>query len=171
VTYEDAIRLVGATAAVYPSMSERDLIPVARAWSLVLGDMPYALAERACLRHVNMSKFFPTPAEVREHAAALTPTNLPDAELAWGEVLRSMQKVGYLRSPEWSHPAIEDTVKAMWGNWSSACQSVRVDNLGVDRAQFVRMYGTISKRQREAQVLPPMLQSAVGQLLRLGVPK
>jgi len=167
MNHEEAIRLVGSVAAVYPSMSERDLIPVARAWSLVLGDMPYDLAEKACLRHVNMSKFFPTPAEVREHAAALTPTGLPDAEVAWGEVLRSMQKVGYLRSPEWSHPAIEDTMKAMWGTWTNACQSVRVDNLGVDRAQFVRMYATISKRQREAQVLPPMLQEAVKGLMRL----
>jgi hypothetical protein len=167
LNHEEAILLVGSTAAVYPSMSERDLVPIARAWSLVLGDMPYQLAEKACLRHVNLSKFFPTPAELREHAAALMPTSLPDAEVAWGEVLRSLQKVGSYRKPEWTHPAIEETVKHMWGSWANACATVQVDNLGVDRAQFVRMYTTVSKRQREAQVLPPMLQAQVGKLLRL----
>lgn len=163
----DAIELYALASAAYPRLQEvaPDLIQATISlWASMLADLPKELAQAALQRHISMSRFPPTIAEIREHAAAIVPSELPLAEAAWGEVVKQMQRVGYMGTPQWSHPLIGDAVDRLWGSWKRACESSMIETAGVDRAQFCRMFETLSKRHREDRLLPPVVREFTAQL-------
>lgn len=179
MTKSEVIKLIGVATACFPSMmsKEVDLRPAAEAWYAMLGDMDYPLAEAALKKVIATAKFFPTIAEIREAAASLTPTDMPDGERAWDEFLREKRNHGYLDAPQslrtpgdsgivsfrepwdFSHPAIGATVKAMYGSWQASYETMQDEMLGVDRKHFIDMFKTITKRQREMTQLPTSVQN------------
>jgi hypothetical protein len=87
----------------------------------------------------------------------------PDVDNAWAEVLTSIRRYGRYGVPRkgggydavtWSHPAIEDVVRSM--GWLSLCDS---DNIAADRAHFLKLYETASKRHKRSvsEVAAPAL--------------
>jgi hypothetical protein len=176
----DAIELYAVASAAYPRLQEQapELMQATISlWTSMLGDLPKELAMVALQRHISMSRFSPTVAEIREHAAAIVPTEIPLGEAAWMEVLKRIQRVGYTGTPTWSHPLIGEAVERMWGNWQNACASVMTETIGVDRAQYCRMFETLTKRHREDRMLPPAVReftaklaakTGTGQPFRLG---
>lgn len=164
MTKQDAIKLVAAAVSCFPNLMERDMKPTAQVWFDMLNDLDYTLAQAALMKVLSTARFFPTVAEIREAAASLMPSDVPQAEIAWGEVVRAVQKVGYMRTPEWSHPVIGGVVQAMYGSWKSCCETMQVDTAGVDRRQFLDMYATLSRRTREDALLPPMVKALAASL-------
>lgn len=163
----ETVELFAVASAAYPRLQEiaPDLMQATiNLWASMLADLSKELALAALQRHISTSRFPPTIAELREQAAAIVPTDLPLAEAAWGEVLKQMQKVGYMGTPEWSHPLIGQAVDRLWGNWKRACESSMIETAGVDRAQFCRMFETLSKRHREDRLLPPVVREFTAQL-------
>ncbi len=96
-------------------------------------------------------RFAPGPGQVRKRALEMVGSQVPSADEALAEVYRQIAAVGYLGLPEWSHPAIGDTVAAM-GGWLALCAS---EDHMADRAHFLRLYGTVERRHATAALMPP----------------
>lgn len=177
MTEQETLKLIGLAMMCYPKWLENatkeTLEPMKATWHRMLGDLEFEVAEAALAKHVGLSKFPPTIHEIREAAASLLPTSIPDAEEAWGEVWKAISKYGYTRPPEslkspdptqtfvvfsdpwdFSHPVIGQAAKAMWGSWTAACRECETETAGVQRGQFMRVYATVTRRQREAKLLP-----------------
>lgn len=134
-------------AAVYAEMLS-DLDP---------GDV--AEAVRVCCQ--TGGRFLPTISELRS-VVAESRCSLPDADVAWGEVLRAIRRVGRYRIPSWSSQAVADAVEAI--GWQALCDTANQD---VTRAHFARAYTSTRRRAIEAeQTGQPLLGTA--QRLQIG---
>ena len=189
MTKTEVVKLMAVAVSCFPSMMERDMKATAEGWFQMLGDLDYNIATAALKTVLATAKFFPSVAEIREAAVSLMPNELPPVESAWGEVLRAMQAHGHMKAPQcmkssdetptmmvfsepwdFSNPLIGETVKQMWGSWRNACEAVQTDTLGVDRAQFTKMYSTVAGRKKELAQLPPAvreLASGLADMLKL----
>ncbi len=96
-------------------------------------------------------RFAPGPGQVRKRALEMVGEQVPSADEALSEVYRQIASSGYLRVPEWTHPAIGDTVAAM-GGWTALCAS---EDAMADRAHFLRLYGTVTRRHETTALMPP----------------
>lgn len=168
MTQDECARLLATAMLAYPNwlrdIGETRMAAMVATWHRMLQDIDYQLADAALAKHVATSQYPPSIAELRSAALSLLPSEFPDAEEAWGEVVHHLQRTGYTRTPEWSHPIIGRCVQAMWGSWANACASIMTETVNVDRAQFLRMYQTMTKREREAALLPAPIRELVGML-------
>lgn len=96
-------------------------------------------------------RFAPGPGQLRKQALEMLGEQVPTADEALAEVHRQIAACGYVRVPEWTHPAIGDTVAAM-GGWAALCAS---EDHMADRAHFLRLYGTVGRRHETAALAPP----------------
>lgn len=160
MTRAEVIKLLGAAAIAYPRTDRDDTTKAmtVELWLRMLGDLPYAVAEAALMRHISLSQWPPTIADLRSGAAALEPGAPLDGETAWGEVLKAMRQVGYARTPQWSSPLIATAMDRLWGGWSNACQSVQSDDLPTWHAQWLKLWQTLTKRDEERRLLPPQVR-------------
>lgn len=159
----DALKLVAVAASAFPGMQQKDLRATAELWAELLGDLDYRLAEAALARVLLTAKYFPTIAEIREAAMEIKQPEggLPSPESAWEEVLQQVRKVGWIGEPKWSHPAVGRAALALHGSWQQLCASLTEDSLAADRAHFMRIYASLTQRERDAATLPPALREAV----------
>lgn len=168
MTREECAKLLAMAAVAYPKwlekLDENRMAAMVEVWHRMLGDIDYKLADAALAKHVATNPYPPSIAELRSAALSLLPSEFPDAEEAWGEVVHHLQKTGYMGNPQWSHPVIGRCVQAMWGSWANACASVMTETLGVDRGQFLKLYATLTKREREAALLPAPVKELAGML-------
>lgn len=123
-------------------------------WSDMLGDLEAGLV-RAALGSLSGREFFPPLGIVRDTAALLQNQidgvpSVPDVDQAWDEVTWALQHVGRREPPQWTHPAIAATVRAL--NWNEICNC---GELGVMRGQFARLYETCKGRVERERVPPP----------------
>lgn len=84
---------------------------------------------------------------------------IPGVEVAFAEVLALIRQRGYTRPPaagDWSHPAIAAAVDAI--GWSALCQS---ENIGIERAHFLKLYGSATSRAAERAAIPAELAATV----------
>jgi hypothetical protein len=139
-----------------PVMAEHEAIWI-RAWLDQLEDLPAELVLRAVAALANRDHP-PKPGQLRTAACQLqnqldgVPA-VPDVDEAWDAVTWAAQYVGRYQTPEWPHPAIAATVKAI--GWVEICNS---ENLSVLRGQFARLYETCKGRvERESVPAPPAL--------------
>lgn len=136
----EATKLVVFMRAAFPRVE----IPeeTARLYAVSLLDVDREAATRAVSKLVvNSGRFFPTIAELREQIADAAGAGVPDADRAWGEVMRAVSKFGAYRSPVFSHPAIAATVESL--TWREICAS---DNVPALRAHFGKAYEAAKKR-------------------------
>jgi len=144
--------LMGGLTSAYPRQTlNAENIEI---YGVFLCDLDFDLAKMAVMRHVASSKFFPTIAEIREAAQKNVDTT-PGLTEAWGEVSRAISHVGFYGSPEFSHEAITQTVTAI--GWQYMCQT-ELNDMGILRAQFLRLYEAKIKAAREQKVLAPLIK-------------
>ncbi len=92
-----------------------------------------------CFAH---KEIYPTTniiAHIR-HYALTDPDRKTSAE-AWGKILRQVSSVGSYGTPEFSSPKIKQAVECV--GWRDICMS---ENIGVERAHFMRAYDGIIGR-------------------------
>jgi hypothetical protein len=159
LTLEESAKLVYMAASVFPGKQDTDLKLTAKAWMMILNDIPYKIAEAALIKVLSTAKFFPVPADIREAANSFTP-GLPTAEEAWLEVYHNARVNGIYRPSEWSSKVIKEAVDGI--GWRNICYS---ENLGVERAHFMRIYGTLKKRQEDNILNEKVLKLTGGQAL------
>jgi len=156
VKRSEVAKLLAVIVAAYPSFDVDDARD--RIWFEMLGDLDYQLACAAVRRHLAISRFAPTIAEIREQVAAIAnPDRLTAAE-AWGELMQAVRRHGYYRPAEGMASLSEATrrVAEMIG-WREINMCEQVDVL---RGQFLRMYEQVQGRMEREAVLPLVLRPA-----------
>jgi hypothetical protein len=156
---QEVIRLLAIATANFPTMQERDMKPTAVLWEQALSDMPYEVAEKAILKVLSTSKFFPTVAEIRDAGIQLTQPRSIDAIEAWGLIIQAIRKYG-MYDQEKAMQSLPSDVEAMVRRftWRELCLNENPDIL---RAQFRMAWETQSKREREYSVLPSSVREMI----------
>lgn len=146
------ITLLGIATANFPNMQTKDMQPTAVLWEKVLNDMDYPTAEKALIKVLSTSRFFPTVADIREAATQITKPRLIDAMEAWNLIVQAIRKFGMYRQKE-GLESLPDDVRAMANRftWRELCLNENPDTL---RAQFRMAWETQSKRENEMRQLP-----------------
>jgi hypothetical protein len=155
LTLEESAKLVYMAASVFPTKQDTDLKLTAKAWMMILSDIPYKIAEAALIKVLSTTKFFPVPADIREAAISFIP-GPPSAEEAWKEVRKYItsgsNSIRYQYNgerPEWSHEIIKTTADQI-GVWDM----FNCENMNVLMGQFIKMYNKnleISKDKIETE--------------------
>lgn len=166
VNRKEIINLLGIATANFPNLQQKEMKPTAVLWEKALSDISYDIAEKAVIKVLSTSKFFPTIAEIREAVAQITQPRTLDAMEAWGLIGDAIRKYGFYRQKEAMESLPED-VRAMVKRftWRELCLSETPDIL---RAQFRMAWETQSKRTKELMALPTeirlMLQDSTKEL-------
>lgn len=156
---KEIINLLGIATANFPNMQERDMKPTAILWEKSLSDIPYDIAEKALIKVLATSKFFPTIAEIREAAADITQPRTMDAIEAWGLVIKAIRRYGSHRESEAIASLPEDVAQMVKRfGWRELCLNENPDTL---RAQFRMAWETQSKRENDMRLLPTDIKNAI----------
>lgn len=152
-------KLIGYATANFPNMQEKDMRPTAVLWEKMLSDIPYPLAEKALQKVLSTAKFFPTIADIREAAVAISQPLPMTAAEAWGQVMDAINKFGSYRAREameWLSPEVSAMVKRF--GFVDICRSEQID---VIRGQFIKLWESQSKREKEMSALPAPIRELV----------
>lgn len=158
----EAASVVAAIAAAFPQWpASKETV---RVYADLLGDLSHADV-MAALRDLLLTEDrWPTVASIRRSVANRAGVLAPSAMQAWGEVTRQADTVGRTGRPRWSHPALEEAVKAI--GWYEICMSTNPETL---RSQFTRMYEDAQRRfDRGVLTEPGRLSLDAGGTDRLG---
>lgn len=156
MTRLETANLLGVLAAFYPhwDLTEATI----EAWHEMLCDLPYQVARAALKRVLARSPRFPAVADIRQEAAAIMRPDLVSPEEAWALVAAAVDQYGYYRECEALEVLPELVRRAARAiGWEQIC----LDQPGVVRAQFVRIYEGLARREQEATVIPPALRALV----------
>lgn len=121
-------------------------------WFNALQDIPYEAAEAFFQKWIQVNKWSPTIAEIRQGVVEMTTEGVPDWGQAWEEVQRAISRFGYPRPEEAlasMSPATREAVKHI--GFENICASEEPETT---RAQFRSTYETTAKRYREDACLP-----------------
>ena len=151
-TIEDIALIVSVISVAYPNFSPSE--NTVEVYYQTLKDIDAELLKAATLQAVSEPgrKFAPSVGEIRGTIIEIrkATNGIPDSYQAWTEVKRAMVDVGSYRNPEFSNPAIVETVQAF--GWKNLCLS---ENEVADRAHFIKAYEQIVKRiEADANYLP-----------------
>jgi hypothetical protein len=154
--------------AAYPQHAERlkdaQLADMAEVWTTDLADLPANLLTMACKNHRERSQWLPSIAEIRASAVSLMRQSSPadqDWNEAWAELQRQILRVGYIGVPEWTNPALAETVKTL-GGWRAVCMNE--DPEGVARAQFRDVYSIVISRMERKVTQSPEVRAFVASM-------
>lgn len=141
-------------------------------WHELMGDVPFELILVAIKKYMleDTSSFAPAIGKIRSMCLeTATPQLAVTSGEAWGEVTRAISNYGGYREIEAlasMSPITKRTVKAM--NWQEICQC---EDLGIMRAQFMRMYDSYKQREVQDKLIPcnmrPLLQSFIKDIPQL----
>jgi hypothetical protein len=164
MTLDESSRLVAQLAAAFPNaVIQRE---TAQVYSAALADLDPDAAQRAIVRIIATSRFFPSIAEIRSLVAEEA-CGLPDAEQAWLEVAAAVRAFDDSDRetwwPEWSAPIIGEALLGVGSLWSLSISS----NPSADRAQFARIYNSLRRRQVETVALGELCAPSGGGRLQL----
>jgi len=149
---KEIINLLGIATANFPTLQQKEMKPTAILWEKSLADMSYDVAEKALIKVLSTSKFFPTIAEIREAAAQITQPRTLDAMEAWGLIVQAIRKYGMYRQKE-GLESLPEEVRNMANRftWRELCLNENPDTM---RAQFRMAWETQSKRTNELKAIP-----------------
>lgn len=128
-----------------------------------LVDFDLEAAVNGAAKWIARGKGFPLISELREACAVAGGDGVPDADLAFREVLRAVSRWGAYGEPKWSHPAIEAAVESI--GWREVCLS---DNAPALRAHFAKSYEAAKKRTtdpKHAQLVAGVVKDLKQQLV------
>lgn len=135
-------------------------------WQKYTDDIADDLLSAASKTVITESTFFPKVAEVRKMAFTLQKDglNLPDAEAAWGFLLRWMRATSYIlgkdgvaRKKPPLPPPIQRAVEYLGG----VDEIGRSDNPVADRARFIEAYRRVMERAEHQVTMLPEVRKLV----------
>lgn len=169
MTGDDVVKLLWTVKATWPTFQvlEGDLLAAqVQAWGGLLGEFDYPTAAAAvAVLAAHGREFAPAPGQLRQALLAAAGALAPDVDGALSEVHQQIRRVGYLGSPEWSHPAIAATVQAL-GGWAEVCASTNPEAF---RAHFRQLYAPAAARENHDVLTPPAHRAALGAGSRLAL--
>ena len=163
-TKQQIDKCLAALAVAYPHYDKQQANPdlARQIFHRILQDIHGALLEAATMQWLSMARpFHPSPGELRDMALQLITRSEPGADEAWSEVLRQMRNPGYYGIPQWSTERIAKTMEA-FGRWKDFCM-LESDQMGIIRAQFMKIYEAQLSRERADQLMLPETREIVAQ--------
>jgi hypothetical protein len=159
MTPKEIFTLMSIATANFPNLQEKDMRPTLTLWDKALSDMPYEVAEKAVIKVLSTSRFFPTVAEIREAAVHITQPRSLDHMEAWGLVLDAIRKYGYYREKEAIESLPQEVAEMVKQfTWRDLCLSETPQTL---RAQFRMAWETRAKRTDELKQLPTEIRTMI----------
>lgn len=144
----EVTKLVGVLAASYPQIQMSDAS--IKAYVAMLKDVPIDTLKTSVEQCVVESEFLPTIAKLRDRALSLVRPERKDPMEAWGVVIRTIERVGFYRSPTFDDPLIAKAVDCL--GWKYLCTS---ENIVADRAHFAKAYQQFCEREiQDSRLLP-----------------
>ena len=121
----------------------------------ILNDIPYEVAMMAVIKIMASWEYqnIPLPGVIRKAALSLQNPNMITPAEAWAQANAALDKFGYYGAAEGMKslaPGIRKTIRSL-GGFEALCTT---DNMDTMRAQFLRMYDSFAKTEREYEVLP-----------------
>ena len=80
---------------------------------------------------------------------------------AYAELQKAIRQIGYMGKPEWSNPALAETVKTL-GGWQAVC--FNEDPEGVFRAQFREVYAIVIGRMERKVTQSPEVRAFIASM-------
>jgi len=167
MTPVEMARLLAVVTAAYPTFEVDEIRH--GVWMETLSDLDYQLASQALKRHVTLSKWPPSVAEIREHAAALSNPSRPTGSEAWGELMHAVRRYGLYAEAEGLaslSPEAGRVARQIGWREINMCETIEVL-----RGQFLRMYQQIDERTAREVGLPRELRNGArctGDFERIG---
>lgn len=156
---QEIVQLISIATANFPNMQGKDMRATLTLWEKALNDIPYDVAEKALLKVLSTSKFFPTIADIRESATELTQPRIMDAMEAWGLITKAIKEHGYYDKENGMKslpPDVAEMVRRF--GWNELCTNTNPDTM---RAQFRMAWESQSKRINEYQKLPSEIRQMI----------
>lgn len=154
-------RMLAALPQHSARFTEAQIGDMLEVWLEDLADLPDDLLKAACKNHRERSQWLPSIAEIRASAVSLMRQASPadqDWNEAWAEMQRQILRVGYVGVPEWTNPALAETVKTL-GGWQAVC--FNEDPEGVARAQFRETYQIVIGRMERKVTQSPEVRGFI----------
>ena len=152
----ECARILAVIAAAYTAFAVDDL--VLGVWHTKFEDLTYQAAETALRRHLALSPFPPTIADIRKQVAAVFGPEDITAGDAWGELMEAVRRFYVPKGPEAlasMRPSVARVAQMI--GWR---QIYLDDNVPALRAHFMRMFEQVQERERREAQLPPSLTRA-----------
>ena len=92
------------------------------------------------------------------------PDAAPSAVEAWQQVRAEIRRIGPYERPRFAHPRVAEAVQVI--GWQTLCNS---EQIGVERAHFLKAYDSFSQRDRRRRLLAsvhPVVQRCVTEVAR-----
>lgn len=141
----DVSRLVDLVSTLCEAFNRKPTKATFAAYEVGLSDLPIEKIEEAVVTAIRESKFMPTVAELRQAAATGTAANVDDiAQHAFEIFDRAVQTLGGYKSPNFSDPITNATVRAL-GGWNYLCEKPESEFLSFVRPQFLKTYASFAK--------------------------
>lgn len=127
-------------------------------WFELLGNLPFQTATLALKKYSLTNKFPPTISDICTLAADLIEDRIPDADEAWGEVIKAIRRYGYPRERE-ALDSMSETVRKTVERigFQDICKS-QYDQLNTLRAQFKGFYEAEYRRSMEIHKMPESMR-------------
>lgn len=160
--YAEASLLLAQMKSIYPryysGRTEEELLTDSVTWGDLLYDMSYDEAKDYLFRYASINKWPPSPADIREEKTKISSNLLSDGE-AWLMAKR-------LTRANWRGPGVEvemnylDADKLAIKAWQIiGMESIAMSqNEDVTRSNFLNIYRTMEKREREEMSIPKDLR-------------
>lgn len=132
-------------------------------WHKAFEDQPFAVVFGAVSKYILHKKFPPTIADIREEVVNMTnPAAMKSGEEAWEEVIAAVKKFGFYRQGE-AMKTLGDTIQRAVRTigYDNICKS---ENIGIERANFYKLYDALNKGSKEKAILPTPLYEAIKKL-------
>jgi len=149
------VKTLSPLVAAYPNHPFK--AETAELYDRLLADIPEDVLKAAVIGHITESIYFPSIADLRRRAAEII-EDIPSAEEAWMSVGIYLRRVGSGGRP---CDSIINRVVESLGGYPGLADS---DNPSADRAQFIRLYGSLRERAIQGKIRPPELEVLVREI-------
>ncbi len=129
---------------------------MARAWAMLLGDLDYALANRALARCLSLSPFLPAVADMRKAARELTSGPRRTGADAWGDAMKLI-RTGNSAGP---HAGVSDPLVYRLVEALGRRELGQSTNQMADRARFIDAYDQAAATEATEGQAPRQLRAA-----------
>lgn len=154
---KEIVQAMAIVKAAYPSFYKTadDIKSAVSLWEMMFADDDNSLVLASVKSHITTNKFPPTIADIREKMVDVTTVQVLGEE-AWGKVERAIRLYGYNRMEEaleWLGPELGQFTRRF--GWRDLCMS---ENQMADRAHFMKLWDTRSKKEKKDAMLPEGLK-------------
>lgn len=164
---QETMKLLAILQTSYPNhykTFDKDMMKLTlEMWWRAFADYDFEVVFRATQKYILQQKFPPTISELREEVIRImNPDALKTGEQAWEEVISAVKKYGFYQQDKAFATMDERTKRATKAiGWQNICSS---ENIGIERANFYKMYDAISKDVKEQAMLPANLLTELKRL-------